>query len=291
MYNAYFGLSENPFNLSPDPQYLYRSPQHEEALANLIYGVRSRKGFIVLTGEVGTGKTTMLECLRDYLDTQRIEFAFVFNSRLTPEQFFEMIAYDFQLECDRKSKTGVLFALNELLLQQAERGRTCVLIVDEAHNLDWDVLEEVRLLGNLENREGKLLQIILAGQPELDRKLDAPNLRQLKQRIVLRCSLDALDAAETAAYVESRMERAGIKNQQIFSSELLEEIHRRSRGIPRLINLVCDNLLVTAFAMETKVATLEMLDEVSRDLRLDWPGSNRNCGGARFSQSEEASLR
>jgi general secretion pathway protein A len=186
MYKAYFGLSENPFNLSPDPQFLYRSPQHEEALANLIYGVRSRKGFIVLTGEVGTGKTTMLECLRDYLDAQRIEFAFVFNSRLTPDQFFEMMAYDFQLQCDRKSKTSVLFALNELLLEQAQRGRTCVLIVDEAHNLEWDVLEEIRLLGNLENRQGKLLQIILAGQPELDRKLDAPNLRQLKQRILTR---------------------------------------------------------------------------------------------------------
>ncbi len=190
MYKAYFGLSENPFNLSPDPEFLYRSPQHEEALANLIYGVRSRKGFIVLSGEVGTGKTTMLECLRDYLDAQRVEFAFVFNSRLTPAQFFEMMAYDFDLQCDRKSKTAVLFALNELLLQQAERGRTSVLIVDEAHNLEWDVLEEIRLLGNLENRQGKLLQIILAGQPELDRKLDAPNLRQLKQRIVLRCTLE-----------------------------------------------------------------------------------------------------
>ncbi|HEX4773601.1 MAG TPA: AAA family ATPase [Bryobacteraceae bacterium] len=289
MYRAYFGLSENPFNLSPDPQFLYRSPQHQEALANLIYGVRSRKGFIVLTGEVGTGKTTMLECLRDYLDMQKIEFAFVFNSRLTPDQFFEMIAYDFQLQCDHKSKTSVLFALNELLLQQAERGRTCVLIVDEAHNLEWDVLEEVRLLGNLENRQGKLLQIILAGQPELDRKLDAPNLRQLKQRIVLRCSLESLDSSETAAYVQSRLERAGMKDQRIFSPELLEEIHLRSRGIPRLINLICDNLLVTAFAMETKVATFDMLDEVARDLRLEWPGSKRTRGRSRYPKTEETS--
>ena len=118
MYNSFFGFRENPFNLSPDPEFLYRSPQHEEALANLIYGVRSRKGFIALTGEVGTGKTTMLECLRDYLDAQRMEFAFIFNSRLTPEQFFEMIAYDFDLQCDRKSKTDVLFALNALLIEQ-----------------------------------------------------------------------------------------------------------------------------------------------------------------------------
>jgi general secretion pathway protein A len=287
IYNAYFGFAENPFNISPDPEFLYRSPQHEEALANLIYGVRSRKGFIVLTGEVGTGKTTMLECLRDYLDSQRVEFAFIFNSRLTPDQFFEMMAFDFDLQCNRKSKTDVLFALNSLLLQQADRGRTCVLIVDEAHNLEWDVLEEVRLLGNLENRQGKLLQIILAGQPELDRKLDAPNLRQLKQRIVLRCSLDPLTPDECSAYVASRLARAGMPNQKIFSPELLEEIYKRSRGIPRLINLLCDNLLVTAFAMEQRTATLAMLDEVCQDLRLEWPGSLRDRRGrTRYAQEE-----
>jgi general secretion pathway protein A len=286
MYKAYFGLTENPFKLSPDPDYLYRSPQHEEALANLVYGVRSRKGFIVLSGEVGTGKTTMLECLRDYLDAQHIEFAFIFNSRLSPEQFFEMMAYDFDLQCDRKSKTSVLFALNSLLLGQAERGRTCVLIVDEAHNLEWDVLEEIRLLGNLENRDGKLLQIILAGQPELDRKLDAPNLRQLKQRIVLRCSLNPLTLEESIAYIETRMERAGMPHQRVFPLELLEEIFRRSRGIPRLINLICDNLLITTFAMEQRVATTEMLDEVCKDLRIEWMSSSRR-GRSRYASEEE----
>lgn len=288
IYNPYFGFSENPFNISPDPEFLYRSPQHEEALANLIYGVRSRKGFIVLTGEVGTGKTTMLECLRDYLDTMRTEFAFIFNSRLTPDQFFEMMAYDFDLECDRKSKTDVLFALNALLLRQAEKGRTAVLLVDEAHNLEWDVLEEIRLLGNLENRGGKLLQIILAGQPELDRKLDAPNLRQLKQRIVLRCTLNPLEPDEAAAYIATRMVRAGMPGQTVFSPELLEEVYKRSRGIPRVINLICDNLLVTAFAMERKKATLEMLDEVCQDLRLEWPGSNRDRRPrSRYSMDED----
>jgi general secretion pathway protein A len=286
IYNPYFGFSENPFNISPDPEFLYRSPQHEEALANLIYGVRSRKGFIVLTGEVGTGKTTMLECLRDYLDTMRTEFAFIFNSRLTPDQFFEMMAFDFDLECDRKSKTDVLFALNALLIKQAEKGRTCVLLVDEAHNLEWDVLEEIRLLGNLENRGGKLLQIILAGQPELDRKLDAPNLRQLKQRIVLRCNLHPLEPDESVAYIDTRMARAGLPEQKIFSPELLEEIYKRARGIPRVMNLICDNLLVTAFAMERKTATVEMLDEVCQDLRLEWPGSGRR-GRSRYGMEEE----
>ncbi len=273
MYNAYFGFRENPFNLSPDPAFLYRSPQHEEALANLIYGVHSRKGFVVLTGEVGTGKTTILECLRDYLESQYVEFAFIFNSRINAEQFFEMIAYDLDLRCSAKSKTEVLFALNSLLVQQAQEGRTTVLIVNEAHNLDADVLEEIRLLGNLENpRLGKLLQIILAGQPELDRKLDQPNLRQLKQRIVLRCTLRAFQVAETAEYMNYRLEKAGMPQQTVFPDELIREIHVRSMGIPRLINTLCDNLLLTAFAAEQRQASLAMLDEICHDMRLEWPG-------------------
>jgi general secretion pathway protein A len=275
MYNAFFGFSESPFNLSPDPAFFYRSEQHEEALANLVYGVQARKGFIVLTGEVGTGKTTMLECLRDYLEDNFIEFAFLFNSRINADQFFEMIAYDLDLPCSRTSKTEVLFALNQLLVEQAQEGRTVVLIVDEAHNLEWEVLEEIRLLGNLENRNGKLLQIIMAGQPEFDRKLDAPNLRQLKQRVVLRCNLQPFTLRDAIEYMESRLEHAGMPGQNIFSEELMAEIHLRTQGIPRVINGVCDNLLLSAFASESKVCTVEMLDEVCRDMRLEWPGSRR----------------
>ncbi len=267
MYNAFFGFKESPFSLSPDPAFFYRSEQHEEALANLVYGVQARKGFIVLTGEVGTGKTTMLECLRDHLEAQYIEFAFIFNSRITSDQFFEMIAYDLNLSCSRASKTEVLFALNQLLVEQAQDGRTVVLIVDEAHNLEWDVLEEIRLLGNLENRNGKLLQIVLAGQPEFDRKLDAPNLRQLKQRIVLRYSLQPFTLRDAVEYMQSRLERAGMLNQTVFPEELMSEIHLRTQGIPRVINAICDNLLLTAFALEQKVCTVEMLDEVCRDIR------------------------
>ncbi len=272
MYNAFFGFTESPFNLSPDPSFLYKSAQHEEALANLIYGVQSRKGFIVLTGEVGTGKTTMLECLRDFLESQRIEFAFIFNSRITSDQFFEMIAYDLNLQCQRTSKTEVLFQLNETLLQQASHGRTTVLIVDEAHNLDWEVLEEIRMLGNLENRRGKLIQVILAGQPEFDRKLDAPNLRNLKQRIVLRCMLQPFSESDTVEYISTRLAKAGMSDQTVFPPGVLAEIHLRSEGIPRLINGICDNLLLTAFASESHQANLEMLDEVSEDMRLEWPG-------------------
>jgi type II secretory pathway predicted ATPase ExeA len=269
MYNSFFGLRENAFNLSPNPAFLYRSPQHEEALANLIYGVNSRKGFIALTGEVGTGKTTMLECLRDQLGSQDIAFAFLFNSLLTPAEFFEMLGYDFALPCARFSKTEVLFSLNNMLLDRAKAGKTSVLIVDEAHNLRWDVLEEIRLLGNLENRDGKLMQIILSGQPELDAKLDAPEYRQLKQRIALRYRLRAFTAAETAQYVASRLAHAGVPDQTIFPADVLEEIYRRSQGIPRIINLICDNVLLVAFAMNSRKVTLAMIEEVSADLRLE----------------------
>src|SRR5450755_3758649 len=230
MYKAFFGFSGSPFNMSPDPSFLFRSTQHEEALANLMYGVQSRKGFVVLTGEVGTGKTTMLECLRDFLSSQQITYASLFNSRLSVEQFFEMIAYDFGLRCTRTSKTEVLIALNEMIIERANQGRTTVLIVDEAHNLEWDVLEEIRLLGNLENRRGKLLQIILAGQQELDRKMEAPEYRQLKQRIALRCTLRGFDLNEAVSYINSRMARAGLIDQTVFSVELMEEIRLRTQG-------------------------------------------------------------
>jgi len=282
MYNAFFGFNDSPFSLSPDPAFLYRSTQHEEALANLIYGVQSRKGFIVLTGEVGTGKTTMLECLRDFLEDQYVEFAFIFNSRINPDQFFEMIAYDLDLRCTRTSKTEVLFALNEMLIHQTEQGRTTVLIVDEAHNLEWEVLEEIRLLGNLENRRGKLIQVILAGQPELDRKLEAPNLRQLKQRIVLRCNLQPFTPADSLEYVNSRLTKAGMHNQTVFSPDLMSEIHSRAQGIPRVINAICDNLLLTCFALETKTATIPMLDEVCADMRLEWPGRRTRGDRSRY---------
>jgi len=282
VYKAFFGFKADPFSLSPDPAFLYRSEQHEEAISNLVYGVQGRKGFIVLTGEVGTGKTTMLECLRDYLHEQSIEFAFLFNSRISSDQFFEMVAYDFDLRCNGKSKTEVLIALNEMLLSQADRGSTGVLIVDEAQNLEWEVLEEIRLLGNLENRRGKLLQIILAGQPEFDRKLDAPNLRQLKQRIVLRYNLNPFNEVEPAKYINSRFTKVGVPNQTVIADALMPEIHRRTQGIPRVINALCDNLLLTAFADASKTTTIEMLDDVSADMRLEWPGHHSRGQRSRY---------
>jgi len=289
VYRVFFGFKGDPFSLSPDPSFLYRSEQHEEALSNLIYGVQGRKGFIVLTGEVGTGKTTMLECLRDYLSQQLVQFAVVFNSRITSAEFLEMVAWDFDLQCNRKSKPEILAALNDMLLSQAEKGSTAVLIVDEAHNLEWEVLEEIRLLGNLENRRGKLLQVIMAGQPEFDRKLDAPNLRNLKQRIVLRYNLSPFNEQDTANYINSRFTTAGMPNQTVISPELISEIHRRSQGIPRLINAICDNLLLNAFADASRTATSEMLDEVTNDMRLEWGERRRSTHLPRFEGVSESS--
>jgi type II secretory pathway predicted ATPase ExeA len=171
-----------------------------------------------------------------------------------------------------------------MLLERASLGRTTVLIVDEAHNLDWDILEEIRLLGNLENRRGKLLQIVLAGQQELDEKLERPEYRQLKQRIALRCVLRAFTSEQTIAYVNSRLARAGMPAQRIISSELIEEIQFRSQGIPRVINAICDNLLLTAFAMETRIATMEMLNEVTRDMRLSYTSERRFRTDARYTE-------
>ena len=272
MYSHLWGLRENPFSLATDPAFLYRSTQHEEALAKLIYGVQNRSGFIQLTGEVGTGKTMMLECLRDFLKKQFIEFAFLSNPRIKVDQFFATLARSFDLGCDGTSKTDVTFALNELLLQQSRDGRTTALIIDEAHSLGWGVLEEIRLLGNLEDRRGKLLQVVLAGQPELNRKLDAPNLRQLKQRIVLRCTLQPFNEAQTLEYISTRLERAGMPNQTIFPRDVAAEIHVRSQGIPRLINTVCDNLLLIASAAKSPVITMQMLEDVSEEMRLEWDG-------------------
>jgi general secretion pathway protein A len=280
MYNALFGFSECPFSLSPDPAFYFRSARHQEVLANLIYGVQERKGSIVLTGDVGTGKTITLECLREVLDAQQIQFASLFNSRLTVDQFFQMVAYDLDLKCNRDSKADVLFALNSFLLRVAEQGKTVALILDEAHNLSDEVLEEVRLLGNLETRRGKLLQVILAGQTELDLRLDGAALRPLKQRIVLRCRLEAFPATDTTRYIAARLEKAGMPGQTVFPQEIVAEIHERSRGIPRLINSICDNLLLTCYAMSERVATEAMLDEVSRDMQLEWPNNRRSLATA-----------
>jgi general secretion pathway protein A len=268
MYEAFYGLKERPFNLTPDPKFIYFTEKHCEGLANLVYGIRERKGFLVLSGEVGTGKTTLINALLDTFERTGVLSAFVFNPILTTSEFFEYLLADFNLKCDVRSKAQVLIALNALLLERYRMGRITVLVIDEAHDLSSEVLEEVRLLTNLETASEKLLQIILVGQPELSLRLNSPELRQLKQRVSLRCTLEPLTLAETNEYIRTRLEIAGLPNQDIFPGNTIAEIHRRASGIPRLINVICDNALLAGYACDTKQISADIVREVSEDLEL-----------------------
>jgi general secretion pathway protein A len=269
MYKQFFGLSKNPFEISPDPFFYHATPRHNEALANLHYGVGRRKGFIVITGEVGTGKTLLVRCLLAELRKNNIAFGYVFNPLLTTTEFFQYIMADLGLQYSGRSKTEMLLDLNRFLIQRHARGLITALVVDEAQALRPELLEEIRLLTNLETSQQKLLQIVLMGQPELESVLDSPNLRQLKQRVSLRCQLLPLDEEQTRSYILSRLERAGAKSDSpIFSEEALAKVFEYSRGIPRIINNLCENAMVNAFAREIRTVTPDMISEVAADFRL-----------------------
>ncbi len=272
MYKQYFGLSRNPFEISPDPYFYHPTPRHNEALANLHYGVGRRKGFIVITGEVGTGKTLLVRCLLSELRKNNIAFGYVFNPLLPVVEFFQYIMADFGLPYSGRNKTEMLLDLNRFLIQRHARGLITALVVDEAQALRSELLEEVRLLTNLETSQQKLLQIVLMGQPELEIVLDSPELRQLKQRVALRCQLQPLDEAQTHSYILSRLERAGAPAEPpIFSEEALGKIYEYSRGIPRIINNLCENSMVNAFANEQRQVTGDMITDVAADFRLISP--------------------
>ena len=271
MYKAFYNLARNPFDISPDPAFLFATPRHNEALAALYHAVRGHKGFVVLSGEVGTGKTLLLRCLLElFRESTDIAYAYVFNGRLSPCEFLEYIGTDFGLAVAGKNKTQILFELSNYLVGRGAKGLTTVLVVDEAHHLSADILEEIRLLTNLETPRGKLLQILLVGQPELDEQLDSLNLRQLKQRIAHRAQLTALDLGETRGYVDWRLQIAGAKlGNSIFPQETIESVYRSSHGIPRLINTLCDNALITGYARKLRSVTPEIIESTAADLRLD----------------------
>jgi len=275
MYKEFFGLRANPFNVNPDPRYLFLTRHTEEALACLTYGIQSRKGFVLLTGEVGTGKTTLINKLLEWLRLQQVATAFIFNSRLNVPQFLDYMMADFGIPCDSKAKSQVLLRLYNWLLDRYRAGETAVLIVDEAQNLSEEVLEEIRMLTNLETFTEKLLQIVLVGQPELEQKLKQPQLRQLRQRLTLRAKTHPLTLDETKAYVQQRLRIAGSNGQQIFNPESLVSIHRYSAGIPRVINLLCEHCLVSAFVDQQKVIEPGVVDAVARDFDL---GDNTSSG-------------
>lgn len=269
MYQRFFGLRENPFSVNPDPRYLFLTPRIQESLAALTYGIQNRKGFILLTGEVGTGKTTLLNHLLDWLHGQQMSTAFVFNSLLTVSQLLDFVMTDFGIPCDSGGKGHVLLRLNRWLLERHRAGRTAVVILDEAQNLSFDVLEEIRLLTNLETSKEKLLQIVLCGQPELEEKLKLPQVRQLRQRITLRCHTAPLTLDEAFGYIADRLQIAGANGDPIFSKDAVQLVHRYSRGIPRLVNLLCEHSMISAFVDHLRPVPARLVEEVAREFQLD----------------------
>jgi general secretion pathway protein A len=270
MYKSFFGLKENPFNVNPDPRFLFLTKQIEEALSGLMYGIQTRKGFITLTGEVGTGKTTLVNRLLDWLHLKRTKTAFLFNSRMNTNQLFDFIMAEFDIPCDNKSKSQQLMKLNHWLLERYRAGEAAVLIVDEAQNLTFPVLEEIRLLTNLETSTEKLLQIVLSGQPELEERLKLPQLRQLRQRITLRCRTMPLTNEQTRDYIHERLRIAGADQlQEIFSAKAIASVHYFSMGIPRVINLLCEHALINSFVEQERIVEAKVIEDVAREFQLD----------------------
>ena len=288
MYKSFFKLQHNPFGTSPDPRFLYMMPHTREALACLEYGISSRKGFTVLTGEVGTGKTTLLKRALGSFSGRRVSTAFVFNPRLDVLDFLEFVLTDFGLVPANRTKSGMLLQLNRWLIERYRMDETCVVVVDEAQNCSWDLLEEIRLLTNLETSSEKLLQIVLSGQPELEEKLRQPSVRQLRQRVALWCRTQPLTESQTHAYVAERLRIAGA-TWQIFSHDALDLVHRYSRGIPRIINLLCENSLIVAYVEQVQQVTAAIVEGVAIELELETQpfliSSTGMGGGSQLSRS------
>ncbi len=268
MYESFFNLRIKPFDLVPNPDFLFLSKSHRKARVYLDYGIKERAGFILITGEVGAGKTTIVRDLIKGLNGSAT-LSKIFNTKVTSEQLISMINEDFGLDVKNKDKIGLLRELNDFLIDQYAQKRQPILIIDEAQNLSSELLEEVRMLSNLETDKSKLLQIILVGQPELTKTLGNPELRQLRQRINIRCHLSPLTAVETEEYILHRLEIAGNREAIRFEEDVIDAVYSYSRGIPRLINIICDFLMLSAFAEETRVLTSEVVNEVIGELESE----------------------
>ena len=270
MYKAFYSLKRNPFEITPDPSFLFPTGRHNEALAALYYGVRRHKGFVVLTGEVGTGKTLLLRCLLQSLkQSSDIAYAYIFNGLLSPVEFLQYIAGDLGIPAVSKNKGELLLQIARYVIARSQKKLTTVLVVDEAHHLSPEILEEIRLLTNLETADEKLLQILLVGQPELDEKLDSPELRQLKQRVALRSHLVPLNSEETKGYIQRRLELAGSSRPvALFPPETIAAVYQHSQGLPRLINTICENALIAAYGKQMQSVSPEIIDDIARDFRL-----------------------
>ncbi len=280
MYKEFFGLKENPFSANPDPRFLVPTRETEETFASLTYGIQQRRGFILLTGEVGTGKTTILNMFLEWLRGANVATAFIFNPRLSVVEFMDFMMTDFGIPCDSELKSQKLIRINQWLLERFRGNETAVLIVDEAQNLSVEVLEEIRLLTNLETAREKLLQIVLSGQPELEYKLNRPHLRQLRQRITLRCKTFPLTSKQTEEYICTRLRIAGRSEGPLFSPSAIEAVHRYSQGIPRIINLLCDHALINAFADGRKYVAANTIDCVAKEFELSEPATSAATSAA-----------
>lgn len=269
MYEEFFGLRERPFDLLPNPRFLFLAGQHREAFSNLRYGLSVPKGLTLLIGEAGTGKTTLVQSALGELDEDHVQCVFVSNPTLTRAEFYEYLATGFDLGPEAAaSKTRFLFEFRRHLLERQAAGHLTALVLDEAQSLPYELLEEVRLLSNIETAEVKLLNVILAGQPELAGRLNEVDLRQLKQRIALRCEIGPLDFRESAAYIAGRLRIAGGDPAQIFTREAILAIHETSGGIPRVINVLCDNALMGGFAAQVKPVVRKLVEDVCRDFDI-----------------------
>jgi general secretion pathway protein A len=268
VYAKFFGLKEVPFGVNPDPKFLYMMPHVREALACLQYGIRARKGFVVLTGEVGTGKTTLLKAALSSFEGTEISTAYIFNPRLDILDFLEFVLTDFGIPVPVRTKAQMLVALNHWLLARYRAGQTAVIVIDEAQNLSSELLEEIRLLTNLETATEKLVQIVLSGQPELEDKLREVGARQLRQRITLWSRTRPLTTAETYAYVQERLRLAGA-TEPLFHPEAIEAIYRYSKGIPRLINLLGEHSMMGAYVEQLKPVPAHIVESVAKDFELD----------------------
>jgi len=280
MYEQFFGLQKNPFVMAPDPGFLFLTASHREALAGLSYAILHRKGFVVVTGEAGTGKTTLLNAILQSIPPQRAHFSFVLNPTLTPAEFLELALLDFGINEVPASKAQRLMTLQRFLVQIHQEGKVAVLVVDEAHQLSPQLLEEIRLLTNFETPQGKLLQIVLAGQSELAETLNREDLRQLKQRIAVRLALRPLTPPEVDQYVRHRWRKAGAATELPFASEAITGVAAWSRGIPRVVNAICDNALLLAFAAGASSIGAEQIREVVADLDLRHPGNGNGRAAA-----------
>jgi len=265
MYRQFYNLKEKPFEITPDPNFLFLSESHREALAHLVYAARERKGFAVVTGEVGTGKTTLVQTFLAQLNG-KVKTAYIFNPKLSSTDFLRYICEDLGIKEEKHSKGQYIAQLHELLLEYYSRDEQVILIIDEAQSLPTPLLEEVRLLTNLETPKSKLLQVMLIGQPELNTVLNSHEFRQLKQRVGLRYHMQPLSEEDTNKYIEKRLTTAGAVDSRLFTSKALKEIYHYSNGIPRLINIVCDNALLAGYALGHKVIGDRTIRDVTRQL-------------------------